>query len=128
MAEDNSFLLRTLAGNAKNAPQNKGKPTQFGKITKLITDTSLYLNTRKSISFLWGWGGSISWVVGTTVLVLVFPLWLEIGREFDLGQLEQEIMVGYQARGYPLQQLQVMQAQGQFGIPPMPPPQQPGFP
>ena len=124
---ESSFLLRTLAGN-KGGVAAKAKPTQVGRLTKVVTDTAVYVKGRKTLSFLWQWGGTISWVVATTVLVLIFPLSLEIGREFDLGQLEQEIMVGYQARGYPPQQLQAMQAQGQFGIPPLPPPQQPGFP
>jgi len=126
MAEEGSFLLRTLAGSGK-AGAAKAKPTQYGKITRLVTDTQPYLQGRKVASFLWKWTGSISWVVVTTVLVLIFPLSLELGRELDLGQLEQEIMVGYQARGYPPHQLQAMQAQGQFGIPPMPPPAQPQF-
>jgi hypothetical protein len=124
---ENSFLLRTLTGSAKSGGA-KGKPTQFGRITKVVTDTQLYAQSRKLTSFLWRWGGSISWVVVTTALVLIFPLSLELGRELDMGQLEQEIMIGYQARGYPPQQLQAMQAQGQFGIPPMPPPAQPNFP
>ena len=131
MAEESaqgSFLLRTLAGTAKNGGAEQAKPTQIGKITRIVTDTQPYIQGNKLVSFLWRWGGSISWVVATTVLVLVFPLSLELGRELDLGQLEQEIMIGYQARGYPPHQLQAMQAQGQFGIPPMPPPQQPNFP
>lgn len=121
-----SFLLRTL--NGSQGEGGKGKATHFNKLQKWIKDSPLYIRTAKTTRFYLRWAASISWVLGTTVLVLVFPLWLEVGREFELGQLEQEIMVGYQARGYPPQQLQAMQAQGQFGIPPMPPPQQPGFP
>jgi hypothetical protein len=127
MAEgESSFLLRTLAGSAKGA-NTKAKPTQIGKITQLVTDTKAYSGSVRLASFLWQWGGSISWVVVTTVLVLVFPLSLELGKELELGRLEQEIMLGYQAKGYPPHQLQAMQAQGQFGIPPMPPPAQPQF-
>ena len=125
MEGESSFLLRTLTNSRGPA---KPKATQYGKLTRIVTDTEMYQLGRKSVLLIWKWRSAVSWVVGTTVLVLVFPLWLSIGRELDLGQLEQEMMLGYQARGYPPQQLQAMQAQGQFGVPPMPPPQQPQFP
>ena len=73
-------------------------------------------------------GATAAWVVGTTTLVLVFPLWLEAEREADLIRLEQEQIHMFQAQGYSPVQLQQMQASGQFGVPPPPPPLQPQFP
>lgn len=126
-----SFLLRTLSGPRGGAAAASGQgargSSHIAQILSKVLDNKVYTTSRRSLSFVWQWGGAISWVLGTSLMVLIFPLWLEIGRELDLGQLEQDIMLGYQARGYPPQQLQMMQQQGQFGIPPMPPPAQPQF-
>jgi len=73
-------------------------------------------------------GATVAWVVGTTVLVLVFPLWLEAEREADLIRLEQEQVQSLQSQGYSPTQIQQMQMNGQLGVPPPPPPLAPYFP
>ena len=79
-------------------------------------------------SYLGKTGSFAAWVVGTSVLVLVFPLWLEAEREAELIKFEQEQIQLYASQGYSPTQLQQMQAAGQLGAPPPPPPLQQAVP
>jgi hypothetical protein len=45
-----------------------------------------------------------------------------------MSKFEAEQINLYTARGYSAYQIQAMQARGELGVLPLPPPQQPGFP
>mmetsp|Transcript_17575 Transcript_17575/g.21630 ORF Transcript_17575/g.21630 Transcript_17575/m.21630 type:complete len:108 (-) Transcript_17575:1684-2007(-) len=69
---------------------------------------STYLSSKS-----WGWwafkkGGALTWILGTTLIIVGFPLVLQIEREQQLIEMEQQQMnQGYGAPQYgmpPLQQ------------------------
>ena len=73
-------------------------------------------------------GAYAAWVVGTSALVLAFPLFLEAEREAELIKHEQDQIQALQAQGYSPMQIQEFQARGELGVPPPLPPLTPQFP
>lgn len=125
---------------------NAGKPAKQLTLVEQVFSWGSYLYAKSARS---------GWVLGTSMLLLVFPLWLDIQREMSLQEYEQQMIElfvtslflfafsliirkkkkkrnnnvrRHQFKGYSTGQIVQLQQSGGFGIPPPPPPSQPQFP
>jgi len=127
-----SFLLRNLNFEDDSAPVPEQLETVFAGSAMRAMDRVAELPVVE-LSRRWGVFLGLklahySWVLGTSMLIIFFPLFVEVQREDSLNAFEQDQVALYSARGYSSYQIEAMKARGELGVNPAPPPQQPGFP
>ena len=124
-----SYVLRML-----NIDEDEDEPLETivaGPITQALGEVSA--NSYVMLARRWGVylglkAARYSWVFGTSLLILLFPIWVEVQREDVMNAFEAEQVALYTARGYSSFQIESMKMRGELGVNPAPPPQQPGFP
>jgi len=129
-----SFILRTLNMEEDEDASAPAVPLETFLASPAVSfynavSTSPYTaSARRWGLYLGGKVARYSWVFGTSMLVTLFPLFLEMEREATMNTFEQDQIAMYAARGYSTFQIESMRVRGELGVQPAPPPLQPGFP